>query len=109
MRISPLFCFVTLLQKTYADILNEYATVRELLKRPWWEEPNEDNARRDFMNMEIDAATVTETIVALADMHSKRHHRLIALIVGLVAACVGFSLQIVHLNGTVRCNNTHLI
>eukprot|EP01043_Picozoa_sp_COSAG02_P039429 COSAG02_NODE_3112_length_7339_cov_13.532182_3_plen_90_part_00 len=83
------------------------AAVRELKKEPWWSTKKEEDKgmstpNNDLMNVEIDAATVTETIVAFAEMQSKRTHKWVMLFVLICAALAGFSDQIVRLLGKVR-------
>ena len=61
-----------------------------------------DNKESDLLDVTVDAATVTDTVIALAEMQSKRSHRFVVMIVVLIAALVGFSQQITHVVGTVR-------
>ena len=60
------------------------------------------------MDVDIDAAVVTETILALAEMQSKKPNGCCGLQCGLndvmliVALCAGFAQQVVDFFGTVR-------
>lgn len=77
--------------------------VRELTRNPWWSQSNKDcDTQNDLTSVQIDTATVTETIIALAELQSKRVHRWVVLIVLTCATLAGFSTQIVGLAQTVR-------
>jgi phage-related holin len=63
------------------------------------------NKQVSLTDIKVDAATVTETIVALAEFESKRGwsgHSCTMVVVLVFAALAGFSQQIVHVVGTVR-------
>ena len=62
-----------------------------------------NQSTKDLLDMEIDAAVVTETIMALAEMQSKPSGCCgINSIVMIVALCAGFAQQVVNSFGTVR-------
>ena len=94
-----MFCLAVYLFEPF--VVDECATVRKLKAKEWWSDL-EESVQHDLKNVTIDAATVTETIIALAEMKSKQHHTWISLGVLLFAVCAGFSQQIIQTVGTVR-------
>jgi hypothetical protein len=69
---------------------------------------NKNESKQDLLDVEIDAAVVTETILALAEMQSKQPNGCCGLQCGLndvimvVSLCAGFAQQVVDFFGTVR-------
>ena len=86
------------MQLAVRELKRRYATGRELAKEG-------TQVASDLQDVELDAAAVTETILALAEMKSKQTHRWILRAVAYFSFLASFAPQIVDLFTEVRCAN----